>query len=32
MERYRDRLAGVLSCYHGIIVTATLPEACYAPE
>ena len=29
-ERYRERLAGVLSCYDGIIVTGTLPGACYA--
>jgi hypothetical protein len=24
-ERYRERLAGVLSCYERIIVTGTLP-------
>ena len=30
MERYRERLAGVLSCYDRIIVTGTLPGACYA--
>jgi hypothetical protein len=29
-ERYRERLAGVLSCYDRIIVTGTLPRACYA--
>jgi hypothetical protein len=29
-ERYRARLAGVLSCYDRIIVTGTLPGACYA--
>ena len=29
-ERYRERLAGVLSCYDRIIVTGTLPGACYA--
>jgi hypothetical protein len=29
-ERYRDRLHGVLSCYDRIVVTGTLPEACYA--
>ena len=29
-ERYGDRLAGVLSCYDRIIVTGTLPGACYA--
>jgi hypothetical protein len=29
-ERYRERLAGVLSCYDRIIVTGTLPGACSA--
>jgi hypothetical protein len=29
-ERYADRLAGVLSCYDRIIITGTLPGACYA--
>jgi hypothetical protein len=29
-ERYRERLAGVLSCHDRIIVTGTLPGACYA--
>ena len=29
-ERYRERLAGVLSCYDRIIVTGTLPGVCYA--
>ena len=29
-ERYREPLAGVLSCYDRIIVTGTLPGACYA--
>src|SRR5215469_8378555 len=29
-ERYRDRLAGVLSCYDRIIVTGTLPGVCHA--
>jgi len=29
-ERYRERLSGVLSCYDRIIVTGTLPGACYA--
>jgi hypothetical protein len=29
-ERYRERLAGVLSCYDRIIVIGTLPGACYA--
>ena len=27
-ERYRERLAGVLSCYDRIIVTGTLPGVC----
>jgi hypothetical protein len=29
-ERYRERLAGVLSCYDRIVITGTLPGACYA--
>ena len=29
-ERYADRLSGVLSCYDRIVVTGTLPGACYA--
>ena len=29
-ERYRERLLGVLSCYDRILVTGTLPGACYA--
>jgi hypothetical protein len=29
-ERYRDRLAGILSCYDRIVVTGTLPGACFA--
>jgi hypothetical protein len=29
IERYRDRLHGVLSCYDRIVVTGTLPQACY---
>jgi hypothetical protein len=29
-DRYRDRLAGVLSCYDRIVITGTLPGACYA--
>jgi hypothetical protein len=29
-ERYRERLAGVLSCYDRIVITGTLPEACHA--
>lgn len=30
IERYADRLNGVLSCYDRIVVTGTLPGACYA--
>ena len=30
VDRYRDRLHGVLSCYDRIVVTGTLPQACYA--
>ena len=29
-ERYAANLRGVLSCYDRIIVTGTLPGACYA--
>jgi hypothetical protein len=29
-ERYRARLAGVLSCYDRMVITGTLPGACYA--
>jgi hypothetical protein len=29
-ERYRERLMGVLSCYDRIVITGTLPGACYA--
>src|SRR5215470_4431708 len=29
-ERYRDHLAGVLSCYDRILISGTIPEACYA--
>ena len=29
-ERYRERLAGVLSCYDRMIITGTLPGACHA--
>lgn len=28
--RYEDQLAGVLSCYDRIVITGTLPGACYA--
>ncbi len=30
IERYEDRLHGVLSCYDRLVVTGTLPQACYA--
>jgi hypothetical protein len=30
IDRYRDRLHGVLSCYDRIVVTGTLPQVCYA--
>jgi hypothetical protein len=30
LERYRDRIAGVLTCYDRILITGTLPGACYA--
>jgi hypothetical protein len=29
-ERYSDQLEGVLSCYDRIVITGTLPQACYA--
>ena len=29
-ERYEERIAGVLSCYDRVVVTGTLPGACYA--
>jgi len=29
-ERYHDRIAGVLTCYDRIVITGTLPGACYA--
>lgn len=29
-QRYEERLAGVLSCYDRIVITGTLPGACYA--
>jgi len=28
--RYRDRLSGILSCYDRIVITGTIPGACYA--
>src|SRR6204780_4083526 len=30
MERYDDRIAGVLSCYDRVVFTGTLPVVCYA--
>ena len=30
IDRYRDRLHGILSCYDRILVTGTLPQVCYA--
>lgn len=30
LERYRDRIAGVLTCYDRIVISGTLPGACYA--
>jgi hypothetical protein len=30
MMRYAENLAGVLSCYDRIVITGTLPGACYA--
>ena len=30
MERYDERIAGVLSCYDRIVITGTLPTVCYA--
>ena len=30
MERYDDRIAGVLSCYDRVVITGTLPTICYA--
>lgn len=30
IERYGDRLHGVLSCYDRLVVTGTLPQVCYA--
>jgi hypothetical protein len=29
-DRYQERLAGVLSCYDRVVITGTLPGACYA--
>lgn len=30
LERYDDRIAGVLSCYDRVMITGTLPTVCYA--
>jgi hypothetical protein len=30
VERYGDRISGVLSCYDRVLVTGTLPTVCYA--
>jgi hypothetical protein len=30
VERYDDRIAGVLSCYDRVVITGTLPTVCYA--
>ena len=30
LERYDDRIAGVLSCYDRVVITGTLPTVCYA--
>ena len=30
MERYDDRIAGVVSCYDRLVITGTLPVVCYA--
>ena len=29
-ERYKDDLLGVLSCFDRVVITGTLPGACYA--
>jgi hypothetical protein len=30
VERYDERIAGVLSCYDRVVITGTLPGVCYA--
>jgi hypothetical protein len=30
VNRYDDRIAGVLSCYDRVVITGTLPTVCYA--
>jgi len=28
-DRYRDRLRGVLNCYDRVVITGTIPGACF---
>ena len=30
VERYRERIAGVLTCYDRAVIAGTLPGACHA--
>ena len=30
LDRYNDRIAGVLSCYDRVVITGTPPTVCYA--
>lgn len=30
LERYGDRIGGVLTCYDRVVITGTLPGACHA--
>jgi hypothetical protein len=30
IDRYDDRIAGVLSCYDRMVIIGTLPGVCYA--
>jgi len=30
VDRYDDRIAGILSCYDRVVITGTLPGICYA--
>ena len=30
VDRYDERIAGVLSCYDRVVITGTLPTVCYA--
>jgi hypothetical protein len=32
IERYKGQIAGVLSCYDRVVITGTLPQACYPEE